>query len=254
MSDKVIVQSVSRAVDIITCFENQEEISLTELSDMINLHKSTTYGLVNTLQNKGLLEKNPRTNKYSLGIKVFHIGNKVKRDLRSISYPCLNQLVKDFQETANLVVLDDLHVTYLEKVESTQSIKISTSIGSRQPVHCTSVGKAILANFESDEKNEIIAKLDLIRYTKNTITDKQELIYELDRVKETGIAYDNEEFQKGLICIASPIFNHIGRPIAAISLSGPSQRMTKDRTVEIGTVLRDCTYNISRQLGFLNIK
>ena len=116
----IVIQSVDRAIQIIRCFEDNEELGVTEISRMIGLHKSTAFGLISTLEANKLLEKNDNTGKYRLGLELFRLGTKVNSTLRHIAVPYLEQLVRMYQETVNLVVVDDLYVIYLEKVESSQ--------------------------------------------------------------------------------------------------------------------------------------
>jgi DNA-binding IclR family transcriptional regulator len=156
-----------------------------------------------------------------------------------------------YHETANLVILHDLSVIYLEKVESPLSIAISTLVGGRQPLHCTAVGKAILANLSSEILKDKISRMELTKFTSNTICDKKTLIESLENIKKKGYAEDFEELEIGLHCIAAPILNHNNMPFAAISISGPTSRMNEDLCREIGLSLVQYTREISQKLGFI---
>lgn len=244
------VQSVSRAIDILQCFEKNEELGVTELSRMMGLHKSTTFGLVATLEAKGLIEKNEETGKYRLGIELFRLGTKVNSNLRKIAVPYLEKLEKEYQETVNLVMLEDLSVLYLEKIEGTHSMRISTVVGGRLPLYCTAVGKALLAFLPEDE---MIGKLDRMvfkRYTDKTICDRETLIKSLELIRNNKYAEEFEEFQLGLSCVAAPIFNHLGKPFAAISVSGPCSRMNPHFRKDIGESLIEYTREISGKIGY----
>jgi DNA-binding IclR family transcriptional regulator len=249
-SSEKIIQSVDRAIKILRCFDNYEELGITEISKMLNLHKSTTFGLVSTLHANGILEQNENTGKYKLGLELYRLGTKVNLSLRTIVLPYLERLVEMYEETANLVVMQGLSVVYLEKVESSHSMRISTSVGGRKPLYCTAVGKAILAHLPPDELNRKLDKMELVKFTDNTITCKDELKKALIEIKEKGYAKDNEEMEIGLCCIAAPILNQYGYPIGAISVSGPKSRMNSELDIKVGKVLVEFTMEISKKLGY----
>lgn len=248
-SNENVIQSVSRAIQIIRCFENYEELGVTEISKMTELHKSTAFGLISTLEANKLIEKNEHTGKYRLGLELFRLGTKVNSTLRHIAVPYLEQLVKMYQETANLVAMDDLSVIYLEKVESKRSMNISTMVGGRLPLYCTAVGKAIMAGLPSDELISKLERMEFRKYTNNTAIDKNSIMKSLELIRSKGYAEDNEELEVGLSCIAAPIYNHFNIPFAAISLSGPTSRMNEHLRKEISVTLMNYTREISMKLG-----
>lgn len=250
-NNEKIIQSVDRAIQIIKCFENNEELGVTEIGKLLGLHKSTTFGLVSTLYSNGLLEKNDNTGKYKLGLELFRLGTKVNSSLRHIVIPYLEELVRRYQETANLILLDDLSVIYLEKVESAHSMRISTLVGGRRPLYCTAVGKAILAYLPPEELQNKINRIEFIKFTNNTILTQEALIESLNEIKTLGYAEDNEELEIGLSCIAAPILNQYKSPFAAISVSGPTSRMNDGLRKEIGMTLVEFTQDISKKLGFI---
>lgn len=244
------IQSVSRAIQIIRCFENYEELGVTEISKMVELHKSTTFGLISTLEVNKLLEKNDYTGKYRLGLELFRLGTKVNSTLRHLAIPYLEQLVKMYQETVNLVVIDDLSVIYLEKVESTRSMRISTMVGGRLPLYCTAVGKAIMANMPMEELNRMLSRMEFTKYTDKTVYDTKSILETLEKAKSNGYAEESEELEIGLSCVAAPIYNHFNNPFAAISLSGPTFRMNESFRKEISVTLKQFTQEISKKLGY----
>jgi len=252
MKDKndKIIQSVDRAIQILECFDNNEELGVTEISKMVGLHKSTTFGLIFTLEAKKLLEKNEATGKYRLGTELFRIGTKVNSSLRKVASPYLKSLLKLYQETVNLVLLNDLSVIYLEKEEGTRSIYISTNVGGAMPIYCTAVGKAILAFLSEKERIDKVNRLKLKKFTENTISDKAELIKTLEIIRDRGYAQEVQEMEMGLCCVAAPIFNHLGNPFAAISVSGPVSRMSDQYREEIGGTLIQYTQEISAKIGY----
>lgn len=248
-SEKTI-QSVDRAIKIIKCFDHFDELGITEISKLLGLHKSTTFGIVSTLYANGILDKNENTGKYKLGLELYRLGTKVNLSLRSIVLPYLEHLVEIYEETANLVVMQDLSVVYLEKVESSHSMRISTSVGGRKPLYCTAVGKAILAYLPPDELQRKLDRIEFVKFTDNTITSKEDLIKALIEIKQRGYAEDNEELEIGLCCISAPILNQYSYPIGAISVSGPKSRMNTEVNAKISKTLVGFTMEISKKLGY----
>lgn len=244
------IQSVDRAINILRCFNDNEELGVTEISKIMMLHKSTIFGLISTLEVNGLLEKNSDTGKYRLGIELFKLGCKVNLNLRRISIPYLEKIVKIYHETVNLVILNDDSVVYLEKIEGTRSMSISTLVGGKLPLYCTAVGKAILAGIPQNELIEKVEEISFKKFTNNTIDNKELLLKCIDNVKKVGYAEEFEEFQVGLTCIAAPIYNYIGNAFAAISISMPTSRANEILKKEISKTLIDITQEISRKIGY----
>jgi len=245
------IQSVSRAIEILKLFENNEELGVTEISKGAGLHKSTAFGLISTLEMHNMLEKNDITDKYRLGVEVFRLGTKVNSGLRHMSYPYLEKIVELYAETVNLVVLEYPNVVYMEKVESSHSMRISTAIGETRPLYCTAVGKILLAHMSDDQVSQYLASVQLKRYTVNTIVDPIVLLERLASAKAAGYAFESEELETGLSCVAAPIFNHIGKAFAAISVSGPSSRMDEMQRSQIAHTLSRFAVEISGKLGWL---
>ncbi len=245
-----IIQALVRAIDVLNCFEDTEELGVTEISNKIKLHKSTTFNIISTLEHCHYLEKNDSTGKYRLGIELFRMGTKVRYDLRKIVVPYLEKLLAQFKETVNLVVRDGDYVIYLEKIESPHSMRISTAAGSRLPVNSTAVGKAILSGLSDDELHEIITGIKLVKFTDYTICEQDVLLENIKKARKSGYAEDFEELEIGLTCVAAPIFNHTGKTFAAISISGPTSRMQKEIRSEMAKSLIKITQEISRVLGY----
>jgi DNA-binding IclR family transcriptional regulator len=167
-------------------------------------------------------------------LEIFRIANNVNTSLRHIVIPYLRELVKIYKETANLVIFQDLSVLYLEKVESSYSMRISTTVGGEKPLHCTAVGKSILAFLPEDDLIDKIKRMDFHRFTERTITTPNKLIESLKDIRKIGYAEEDEELEIGLHCIAAPIFNKYNIPFAAISLSGPVSRMNSEILADNG--------------------
>ena len=242
------IQSVERAVWILKCFENHGELSLSELSRLLSLHKSTTFGLVSTLEAYRLLEQNQDTGKYRLGIELFRLGSKVNVDLRGIVLPYLDKLVSISGETVNFLIPDGECIIYLEKKESPQSMRIATALGQREPMYRTAAGKAILARMPEEAARSILEKTRYDSLTRNTLLSADEVLRELVSVRKSGYAVDREELEYGLICIGAALVDSRGVPVGGISISGPSSRMTPANQALFSGYLLECVRQISSRL------
>lgn len=227
------VQSVERAIQILRLFEAHEKLGITEISKKLGLHKSTAYGLAHTLAVNGFVAQDEETGRYMLGTELLRIGSRVQSSLRDIGAPHVKQIMESTRETANLVVRDGAYVVYIDKQESTHSMRICTSIGQKLPMYCTAVGKAILANLPWSEAEDLIDESGFEPYTENTVKTKRELIGQLDQVRKNGYALDNEELEYGLVCVGVPIFGRNRVPVGALSVSGPKQRMSADNIMKM---------------------
>ncbi|TDT51031.1 IclR family transcriptional regulator [Fonticella tunisiensis] len=251
-----LIQSVDRALQILECFSRENrELGVTEISKYLGLHKSTTFGLLSTLESRGYVEQNLDNGKYRLGLKLFELGNLVHEglDLRKQAYPFLKELVDKYQETVHLVVNDRGEAVYIDKVEGPGAIRMYSQVGKRPPMYCTGVGKAILAYMPDKEVDRILFEKGLRPFTPNTITDVDKLKAHLAEIREQGYSFDNEEIEIGLRCVAAPIKNHKGEVIAAISVAGPSTRMTWEKMNILAISVKEAAVNISRRMGYKGI-
>ncbi len=248
-----LIQSVARAVQIMEHLgSHRAPDTLTHISRQIGLSKSTTYSLIATLESLGYVYQDQESGKYSLGLKLFELGQIVhaNMDLRAIARPQLSALAAQYGETVHLAVLSGGWVTYIEKVDSQHSIRIASQIGGRNPAYCTGVGKVLLAGLEEDKLDTILAEQEWKQFTAQTITDIQALKEHLQSIRAQGYALDQEEFESGLTCVAAPIVNHRGAVIAAVSLSGPSNRMDSDKLRPVIEDLQQTARRISAGFGY----
>jgi IclR family KDG regulon transcriptional repressor len=243
------IQSVSRAAAILRCFYDRQELGLQEISTRVGLHKSTTATLVATLKNEQLLEQDPTTSRYRLGIGAFLLGANSKIDLRTLTQPYLLALNQRFLETVNLAVPAGGEIVYIDKIESEYSMRTCTRIGQRLPFYCTANGKAIFAHYSQEALKGILDHLEFQKVAPHTVSSLERLKADLDQVRREGYAQDNEELEQGLCCYAAPIFDRMGAPVAAVSISGPAARMTGERErAEMLAALKSCAAEISRML------
>jgi DNA-binding IclR family transcriptional regulator len=233
----MIIQSVARAIAILRCFEDHDELGVTEISKITGLNKSTAFGLIDTLRKEKFLQADEKTGRLKLGLGLFRLSVNVKLDLKNICAPCINELLQATKETVNLVIRDGDNVVYIEKKESPYSMRISTRIGQQLPLYCTAVGKAILAFLRDDEIQEYIGRVRLKPFTDKTLKSKKELYEQLASIRDKGCAYDIEELENGVICVAVPLISPEKIPAGGLSVSGPSIRMTAAKRKEITKLL-----------------
>lgn len=245
------IRSVSRACEILEAlYRAGGEAPLKEISQYTALNKSTAHGILATLEHERFVVRTSN-GAYALGLRLLELGTAAvtRLDLRSQATEVLHNLVRRFGETVHLVTREGADVVYIDKVESSQSVRIVSQVGSRLPAVCTGVGKAILAVLPSDELERLLAGVELKPYTRNTITEMHRLREQLQEVRRRGYAIDDEEIVDGLRCVAAPIFNHTGSCVAALSLSGPSARMGFSRLGEMIPALCEGAAEVSRRLG-----
>lgn len=246
------VRAVERALQILGCFDDKNpERGVSEIAEAVNLHKATAHRIVTTLLNYGYLERTDDDQRYRLGLMLAGLGFKVVRrmDLRREALPYMNELIDRWDETCDLSVFDQGRVFYVEVLRGSHALTIAAAIGQRLPAHCTASGKLFLAYLASEELNTFFSH-HMRAYTKNTITFPDELRLHLEAIRQQGYSIDDEELEEGIRAIAAPIFNHKGSIIAAMSIPGPTNRLTQDRIPAMVDSLIQATNEISHRLGW----
>lgn len=246
------VRAVERAIRILECFDDDNpERGVTEIAEVVDLHKATTHRIVTTLLNYGYLERSEDDQRYRLGLHLAGLGFKVikRMNLRREALPYLKELVEEWDETCDLCIYDQERVFYIEVLRGNHALTIAADVGQRLPVHCTASGKVFLAYLPEKEVESILSK-PLPAYTQNTITSPHELRIQLESIKIQGYSVDNEELEEGVRAIAVPVRDHSNQIIAAISIPGPVNRMSMDRISEISTYLVCTAQAISHRMGW----
>ena len=247
------VQVLDRALSILDALANtREHPTLAELAHTVELHKSTAHRLLMILERQRIVEREPRSGRYHLGLRLFELGTLAiaSFNFRERAGSYLEQIVYQVDETVHLCVLDGGEILYLDKVEPSRSVRMASRIGTRNPVHCTAVGKAILAHLPERDLNDILHRRGLKRFTSNTITTPAELKAQLRAVLERGYSIDNEEIEDGVRCVGAPVLDHSGRPVAAISVSAPSFRLPASKVPTVAAALCQATRALSKEIGF----
>jgi IclR family transcriptional regulator, acetate operon repressor len=252
---KDTVQSVDRTFDILELLAlNGEDIGLSQLHEKLNLSIGTIHRLLHTLIERGYAAQDKDTRRYGPGPKLLEVAARAasnsRFNLRRVAYPFLEQLTAVTGETANLVTLHGTEVVYIDQVMSAHLVRMFTHVGRRSPLYCTGAGKAILSTFTEQQLDHYLQTVRLERVTPRTIVTPDHLREELIRTRDRGFAIDDEEREQGVRCAAAPIFDHLGLCTAAISISGPTTRLSRKRALELGEKVRAGAAECSAQLGY----
>jgi len=245
------LSSVSTAIRLMKAFsEEQCEIGISEMAKRLGVAKSTVHRLAVTLVAENLLEQNPDTGKYRLGIALFRLGSLVRRrmDVFNEAKPLLRELREKVNETVHLAVLDGSDIMYVYNHESGQAIRMRSDIGVRKPAYCTAEGQAILA-FEQQEIVDRIIGGGLTARTPQTITDGEQLKKVLHDIRVRGCAIEDEESEVGMRCIAAPLRDDSGEVVAAIGVGGPVSRLSKKTVASFIPFVIETAGAISARLG-----
>jgi DNA-binding IclR family transcriptional regulator len=248
--DPRLIGSVVRAVNILKCFEEKQELGVSEISAILGLNKSTVFSLISTLEHMELLEKSDTTRKYKPGIELFRLGSMVSLDIRHQARYELECLQENIRETVHLGRRSDLSIIFLERFESPHSMKTYTVDAKPLPIYATASGKAILSAMDDAFLSELMDRITFQPFTAYTITSKERLIEEIRQSRLDGFATDNEEFEEGLFCIGAPLYDWRGKAEYAISVSGPKVRTKGAKYEDIKRLVIETAGTISKKLGF----
>lgn len=246
------LSSVANAMRLLKVFSDDDfEIGVSDLAKRLGLAKSTVHRLASTLVRERILERSPRDGKYRLGLVLFELGALVRRkmDVSAEARPQLKALMERTGETVHLAVLDDHSVLYVNRIESRRAIRMGFGLGVRAPLHCTALGKALLAFQPEAVIDEVIAH-GLPSRTVNTITGSQAFRQELAGVRARGYAIEDEEIEAGMRSIATAVRNDSGDVVAAIGIAGPAHRLTKKVLLSYARDLIAATDVVSQRLGY----
>jgi DNA-binding IclR family transcriptional regulator len=248
---KTRLSSVTAAIRLLKAFSDDEaEIGISVLSQRLGIAKSTVHRLVVTLVAEGLLEQNPESGRYRLGIGVFELGSLVRRrmNLSSEARRFLFDLREKANETVLLAIPDHAEIVYVNNLESNHAIRLKSDVGMRRPAFCTALGRAILA-FSSEATVDAILAQPLESRTSKTITDPARIRVGLREVRRRGYAIEDEESELGMRCIAAPIFRMGGEIAGCVGLAGPVQRLSLEALIDLAAPLLETAQAISQRMG-----
>jgi IclR family transcriptional regulator, KDG regulon repressor len=238
---------------VLEAFEGEDETSLTELAARAHLVKSSVFRILYTLERHAYVEKTS-SGKYAItsrfGQLVKSSPSQVPNEISSLVHPFMQELLRRFQETVNLGVLDGDEVLYIRVLESPHTFRLAAHAGIRSPLHSTALGKCLISRFSRGEIERLLGKKPLQRFTTRTICDRTLLLRELERVRKRGYSIDDMEDSDGARCLGVPILDARSKVIAALSISAPVSRVDRKRVREISEALLTASEQISKVLGY----
>ncbi len=245
------LSSVANAMLLLKCFsEEHYELGIGALSRQLGLAKSTVHRLASTLLDAGMLDQNKENGKYRLGLTVFELGSRARRNMNIYNEAkiYLMELREQTGESVNLAIMRDESLIYLNSLESPSAIRIRSHMGMRLAPHCSAEGKVLIA-FGAEEKAQRIIARGLVMQTQNTIIDPDAFREEMRLVKSRGYGTDHEESEIGVRSIAAPVFASGNDIAAAIGIAGPAQRLTKRTLMSCLPALSEAAEALSKALG-----
>ena len=227
-------------------------LTAVQLSRTLKLTRPTVYRILKTLAQHGFVTREEGDPSYRLSFKLLDLGQRVleRTDLLDVARPVLRKLGAHCRETVHLAVPEDGRMVYLDKLEGSGPFCTNSRLGRSVPMHCTALGKSILAFLPPPKATAVLMHHGMPRHTAHTIVALAPMERELARVRRQGYAIDDVEFEEGVRCIGGPVFDHRGTPIAAISISAPLSRMPLAKTQEVGALVREGAASISSAMGW----
>lgn len=255
MESKGSVQSVDRALTILKALSAstpRKELGVSEIARNLGLSKATVYRLLCALAKHRFVERNNSSEKYRLSWGIFEIGNKVPgvTELKTVARPEMVRLCDLTSEIINLAVRDGTDAVLVDTVNAAQLLRLDLEAGRREPLHATALGRSLLCDCRMEDLLGIFGNEELPALTPHTVRTLAQFEKVLKEVKSTGYAIDNEEFSVGIRCAGSPIRNHSGAVVAAISISGPVHRFTEARVRDVLPAITAAARKVSCALGY----
>lgn len=249
------VAAVLKVFAVVEALVEDKRVSLADLAQRAMTSKTTAHRLLQTMVELGYVEQDPETEKYGLTLKLFSLGARSlteQADLLRVADPVMGKLSRATGESINLGILDDRDqkVVYIHKYDSAFSLSMKSTLGLRNPLHSTSLGKALLAWRDEDEIRERIGRMDMVKLAPRTITEPDALLEQLRLTRSRGYSEEVEESEAGVRCMAAPIFNYMGKPIAALSIAFPLFRFDEARKPDYIDLLTTAGMTASQALGY----
>lgn len=241
------IQSLARGLKILNLLEQARSgMGTTEVAKEMRIDKSSASRLLHTLANYGFVTQDAGSARYQLGPRLLSLGQRLldRISLRDHARPYLYKLVDETGECAHLAILAQRQALYIDQAESSAALRVESEIGTLSPLHCTALGKAMLA-FGDGALPEA-----LLPFTQRTITDQAVLQAQLLQIRERGYAIDDEEYNYGVRCVAAPVHDHRGLLLGAVGISGPGGRVTLERIDDFGVIVRQVAADLSAKLGY----
>lgn len=245
-----VLNRTFRILDILA--QEKSGLGVTALTAKLGLNKSTTHRLIMVLESNRYVEKNGDTGRYQLGSRILELGLSAlsQLDIYEVARPHLRRLVAESGETAHIGILRGGEVMSIVNVPSSQALHAPSEVGTRHHAHCSALGKAILAFRPAEDLEWFLKEAPLPGFTRNTITTKPMLVKEIETVRQSGYAVDDEERENGLRCLGAPVRDSSGEVVAAVAIAGPVFRITRDRIDQLSAMLMATAQDISVAMGY----
>jgi DNA-binding IclR family transcriptional regulator len=245
------ITSLVKGIKILELLVAQPSLSVSEAAARLGINRAAAHRFLATLRDLGYAEKN-EDNRYQSTVRILELGMKVagRFEIRQEARRFMQELSAAFKETVNLGFWDGKAILHLDKIDSSEILRIDAPLGSKTPAFCTALGKAVLAHLPAEELDSYLDRTRLAPHGPNTIVSKEKLREQLKKIRRRGYAVDNEELARGLRCVAAPVFDHTGRARFALSISCPSLRLRKDAIGKMQLHIRDVCRRLSARLGY----
>lgn len=225
-------------------------LSVSQIAERAQVNRVTAHRILAAYKAHGFVRQDGSGEPYRLGFKLLELAQSVlsESDLVRLAQPILDDLVEHAGETCHLAVLDGAEAVYVAKVESSHAVRLVSRVGLRLPLYCTGLGKALLAWMDKPRAARLIDQQSFERRTKHTLVSKRALLAELEATRERGYAIDLGENEVGVRCVAAAVKDRQGRPVAAVSVSGPDARLPTDALEDLGRLVAQTTASIASTL------
>jgi DNA-binding IclR family transcriptional regulator len=246
------VQSLGRAFAILEeVARHRDGIGLAELSKLVGLHNSTTFHLARTLASLGYLRQDKESKRYRIGRPLFALAASALDEVEMVhvATPVLEDLSRETGESGHFGVRMGDAVVVIARTSGPGAFQLTERVGVVRPVHCTALGKIILAALRPDQLKRMLERIELKPSTENSITDAAVLLKEIEEIRHTGIAFDDGEFNTEVRCIAVPVLDFTGQVIGALGISGPVWRLSNQALQGHARLVRAAANRLSAELG-----
>ncbi len=245
------VQALDRGLMLLRTLTREGSVTLSDLALRVGMPPSSAHRVLATLQKHEFVEFDEGTQKWAIGIEAFRVGNAylVRTNLVDTARKVMRHLMEETGETANLAIANDGDVVFVSQVETHNPIRAFFRPGTRSPMHATGIGKALMSNLERRDVEKLLQKTGLPEFTSKTLTSPEALFDDLDRTRDRGWSFDDEERYSGMRCVASTIYNSFGDAIAGISVSGPTVRFPDNSVVALGPKVKRAAEEITTLIG-----
>jgi DNA-binding IclR family transcriptional regulator len=244
------INSLAKGMNILELLSENDTLSVVQAGRLMDINRASSHRFLSTLRELGYVDKDENS-KYHLTSKLLMLGMKLldRFEIRKVAQPFMQELAIMFNETINLGFFSGTEIITIDKIDSTEILRMDSGVGGKEPAHCTSMGKAILSYLPDIELEKYFEKSELKAFTINTLTSKDDIKKEILSIREKGYAIDDEEFSMGLRCVGAPIFSHDSNVCYAMSISGPTTRLKSEKIDKIKTELRKIAECLSEKLG-----